>query len=460
MKNVFLVASIMLFSFFFFPLNMGSQTNGNGSPAGSCQKGQIYTDNTTGNFFSCINGTWTAVAPVAAAASNQVTDLFNRATLGSNWVQAIGTWTTTSTGPATSGSGFSVAQYTALGPGDTEDIYAIVPGSAITTGYAGIYLRSSCSAGTCSGYGLVENNSTLFLAKFVGSTTASAGTVTVYNGGGSGDSLVGIVNAFDELELKVTGGLGGGGAQLQAYWNRTQITREAVDTSSPLTGGFPGIATNQTNPVNSVTIRMPAPATAAVNIVVQGDSTCEGAGIFTRWSDFITTGFKNAYVTNACVSTQGLGTVFAAATTGNLNKGLDDGTNVVDPMIVSKAKNIAVLLEGTNDLGPGAVAASTVSGYLSTWIAARHTAGWKYAIVVPVLSRCDTATYDPIVTNYDILLGQNAGGADAIVPLGQALVGRRACLTSVFNADNVHPSQYAASGLIGPAVGATIASLP
>lgn len=459
MKKILPVAALVLLVLFFFPLGIGGQTNGNGSPTGTCGKGHIYTDNNTGNVFGCTNGTWTNLAP-AAAQSNQVTDLFNRAALGTNWNQAIGSWTTTSTGPVTSGSGFSVAQYTALGTADTEDIYAVVPGSSISSGYSGIYLRSSCVAGTCSGYGLMENNATLYLAKFVGSTTASAGTVTVYNGAGSGDNLTGISNAFDELELKVTGGAGSTGVQLQAYWNRTQITREAVDTSSPLFGGYPGIGTNQANSVNSVIIRMPAPPTAAVNIVVHGDSTCEGAGIFTRWSDFITTSLKNTYVTNTCVSGQGLGTVFAAATSGNLNKGTDDGTNVVDPLIVPKAKNIAVLLEGTNDLGPGAVAASTVSGFLTSWITARHAAGWKYAIVVPVLSRCDVASYDPIVTNYDILVGQNAGLADAIVPLGQALVGRRACLTSVFNADNVHPSQYAGSDLIGPGTGNTIMSLP
>lgn len=400
-----------------------------------------------------------AVGTAAPALINQFTDLFNRSSFGSNWNQAIGTWTTSASGPVTTGSGFSVAQYTANGAADSEDVIVTVPGTAITSGYAGIYLRSACSAGMCSGYGFVENTNTLYLAKFVGTTSGGAGTITIYNGGGAGTTIT--ANAFDQLELKVTGGVGGTGAQLQAYWNRTALTFESVDTSTPLTGGFPALLTNGTNSINAFNYIAPAPSTAAINIVVQGESTCEGAGIYTRWSNFIATSLKNAYVTNVCVSTQGLGTVFAAATSGNLNTGLQDGTNVVDPLLISGSKNIAVLAEGTNDLGPGAKSPSTVQGYENTWVAARHAAGWKYAIVVPVLSRCDTASYDPTMTAYDILVQQNAAGADAVVPMQQALIGRGSCNDTItFRADKVHPSQFGATSLIGPNVGATVTSLP
>ncbi|HVI10227.1 MAG TPA: SGNH/GDSL hydrolase family protein [Candidatus Binatia bacterium] len=457
-RKTFLAAIVALF--FSVPAFSQNQiTTGRVTPTGSCaaSANPMYVNLATGTGYLCQNGLYVPILP-SMVLTNSFADYFNRAALGSNWNQAIGTWTTSASGPVTTGSGFSVAQFTQAGAADTEDVRAIVPGAAITLGYAGVWARSTCVSGTCSAYGFVENDMTLYLAKWVGTTSSSGGTVTVYNGSGSGTTIT--ANAYDELELKVTGGKNGTAAQLQAYWNRTALTFEVADSSSPLTGGFPGLITSTTNSVYSFIYNAPAPSTAARNIVVAGDSTCEGAGIYTRWSNFLLTPFKNAYVTNVCVSTQGLGTVFSAATSGNLNTGLQDGVNVVDPLIVPGAINIAVLLEGTNDLGPGTKTPATVQGYEATWVANRHSAGYKYAVVVPVLSRCDTASYDPTVALYDILVNQNAAHADAIVGLTQALVGRGACLTSVFNTDHVHPSEYAASELLGRPTGTTITGLP
>jgi len=263
--------------------------------------------------------------------------------------------------------------------------------------------------------------------------------------------------SVDTINLKVVGNT------LSAYWNRTGATLQYNDNSSPFTTGVPGlIMNNNVAFLDSFTMRNAVvPTGTKVQVVCDGDSITEGAGIFSPWTDYLTfPSGSNPYVTNVAVSGKAMsiglpaGGVNGAGGAGTIETMLATGTSVVDALYVSGIKNVVVICAGTNDLSNGVSVSATYTA-LTTYIANRHAAGWK-VVVMPVLS-CHI--YDTLHQALNTLILANSAGADAVVSLPPSLTATGAYSNTAFFSDGIHPTQSAVITIIAPAVSAAIGTL-
>jgi hypothetical protein len=217
--------------------------------------------------------------------------------------------------------------------------------------------------------------------------------------------------------------------------------------------------------ITSFTSLSPNPATSTTClIVVDGDSTTEGAGVVSPWPDSLTVpNGQQCLVYSVAVDGKGLGTPRpAGGVDGNGNAGtletmISTGTSVIDHLCVSGLTNIIVLGPTVNDIANG-TSASDEYRYLTTYVANRHAASgcnWK-VVVTPALSN---ASHDSVMQTYDGSVAGNMAGADAVVVLPQSLVGNGAYSNATFFQDGVHPTQLSHKTIIAPAESAAIRSL-
>ncbi len=393
--------------------------------------------------------------------ANTFTDYFFRtgSTLGGNYTPYVNNLTVSAGSVTGNTSNWTLAAYIGASTSASANATTIVHPDA--TGFAGTATRIGGTPLTSANYyALVENTTNLFLVKRTGDD--GAGGATQY----AAVSIPVTTTSNDSLNLRSVGNTH------TAYWNRTGAVLQWNDGSAPLTTGLQGPTVDgTTNIINSFTVRN---ATAApgtnVNIVVAGDSVCEGAGVFTPYSDYLTLpGGKIANVTNICIDGSGLsetraatssaGASYGASGAGSIESWVTLGTVAIDPLCVPGAQNVVVFDGGRNDISDGITPTALYAAFI-TFVAARHAnAGcpWK-VVAAPLLSEI---TQDTKNLAYDQLLFANTAGADAIVPYPPSLINANAYLNTLYfqTPGGVHPTQLVHSSVIPPLASNSIASV-
>ena len=381
---------------------------------------------------------------------NQSVDAFNRtgSSLGANWTAYLNNFNITpGSVQGNTVTVLNVAAYTGVTSSPTQTARVSVGSLNAGTDFPGAAVRISGTPGTSVSYYVCDETTTsLLLQKVTGASNASAGTVTTLTSA----AITGV--AGDYIALSVIGNT------LTCARNSSNSILEFNDSSSPLTSGFPGISMggNVATISNFTFVNVGAPAGATKNIVFDGDSIIAANGNGSSNTDpatsFLYVPEVTAYVTNLGVSSKCVGITAAAPGGGNIESMLTTGTSVVDTLFVPGIKNILVIFGGTNDLFFSRTPAQAYAD-LTTYVAARHAAGWK-VIIVPAVSRTATTTpaldaKEAILTS--LILG-NSAGADAVVPLPLSLIGPGASLnTNLFSADQTHLTEMAHIGILARA---------
>ena len=128
----------------------------------------------------------------------------------------------------------------------------------------------------------------------------------------------------------------------------------------------------------------------------------------------------------------------------------------IDPLIAAGQTNVLVLWAGTNDLAAG-TSASTLYSDITSYISARHTAGWK-VVILTITPRNDSAWDSTYETQRGLLntsiLG-NAAGADGVVNLTTIADLLTTTNTTYFLSDQLHLTSTG-YGIVAAAVDAVI----
>jgi hypothetical protein len=285
---------------------------------------------------------------------NLFVDMFNRsrANLGANYTNYInGLVPGSGAATGTNSSFYNAAALTGVSSVATQDL--TVQCTPAATGYCGVGVRFTQAGGP-----------PVHVIAQIGVTTT----------------------ANDTINLRIVG------QPLTCYWDRFTVPPGAAlqANDGTYTSGSPGIIVDgSTATITSFTVNNPAAASGVTaNVVIDGDSTAEGAAISSPWSDYLTFSRQKVNVTNVAVDGKGLGTArtIGPPGSGTIETMLSTGTSVVDTLCVSGIPNIVILLGGSNDISDGK-SASTTYGYLTTYVTNRHAAAcnWK-VVVVPVLA--------------------------------------------------------------------------
>lgn len=386
-----------------------------------------------------IIGTSGAINPVLI---NQTVDVFNRtgSGLGANWTAWLNNLNTTpGAAIGTSASFYSLAAYTGVSTVPTQTCRVSMNTLNSTTDSMGCALRIQGTPTTSvSFYYCTESTTALGIGKVTGAANANNGTGVSLTStaitGVPGDAVVfTIVGNTMTCTRYSTGGV--------------STALETNDNSSPLTTGLPGIMQfGNVATYGSFTLTNPTlPSGAQENIVFDGDSIIAANGNGNPGTDpatsFLSISITNAYVVNLGVGSKCVGVTTAMAP-GSVESMLTTGTSVVDPLYVPGIKNIVVLaMAGGNDIQLQARTPAQVYTDITTYVTARHAAGWK-VIIAPVLSRLATTTpaTDQKIAILNSLISANAAAADAVITLPTSLTGMgTSSNTLLFNADQVHP---------------------
>jgi len=394
-----------------------------------------------------------------AAQPNLSLDVFQRSSLGGNWTTYLNGWTPNSGaahGTTTSGSGFNLVAWNAGTTAvPTQTVKVIINTLNGTTDFIGPAVRISGTPTTSvSFYECTEDTTTMFLVKATGTSNSSGGTTTTLQSA----AITGA--AGDSLTLQIVG------QTLSCFHNNesggTPKILQYNDASSPLTTGLPGIfQVNNTATIRSFTFANPAaPAGCNLNIIADGDSITFGYAITAAYTDSLfVTNRTVPCVANIGVVGKALGITEPTGGGTNVESGLTTGTSVVDTLFVPGIENIVVAFYGTNDMETGSRTAAQMNTDATSYITARHTAGFK-VVLVPVLSNGNSSgAFDTVMQNYDQLI-QSGTGADVVAAFPPSLIGTRAYVNSaVFQSGGIHPTDFGATSLIAPAVSAAISSL-
>ena len=338
----------------------------------------------------------------------------------------------------------NISVYTGITNSVTQRSTVTISALNGTTDFIGPVVRVNGTAHTSfSYYSCVENSTTLLLQKVTGQNDAGSGIAT--------QLAVRTITAAagDTIDLRIVGNT------VTCYWNRTGTpTLEYADSSSPLTTGNPGIEQlGSTATLSSFYLRNPiAPTGTTLNIICDGDSLTEGAGVFSPYTDYLYVNSVAPFVANVAVDGKGLGTGLPATDGGTIETMLATGTTVVDPLLVTGATNVVIILGGTNDVANG-VSPTAVYGYLQTYIANRRGAGWK-VVVFPLPSH--TGVTDTPMQAYNKLVIANTAGADAVATLPQSIIGTHSYSNTILFVDGIHMTQFALTSILAPAVSAAI----
>lgn len=383
--------------------------------------------------------------------TNTSLDVFDRtgANLGANWTDYANSWVPNSgSAHGTTAAQWNISAYTGVTSVATQSSRIVVLTLNGTTDGVGAAVRIGGTAHTnASAYICYETSTQLALAKLT-AVTDSAATFTSLN---TAVTITGAVG--DTIELSVVGNT------LTCNRNNWANMVQANDASSPLTTGSPGVVQNNnvatessfilTNPV--------LPAGADANIVFDGDSITGGFGIAMPWSSVVSYGAAtNPYGANLGVSGKGLNFARAITGDGSMESMITTLPTAVNPLYVSGKKNILVIWACTNDLAAGGRTAAQCYTDLQSYVSTAHTQGWK-VVVVPLLSENGS---DTKMQAFNELLFSNSSFADAVVSLPKALTATQSYTnTTLFQADGIHPTQFAASSIIAPAISTAIGKL-
>jgi len=398
--------------------------------------------------------------PSAGGANNPVlipsfTDYFNRASLGANYTVYLNGWTVSSGTATGTTAHLNVAAYTGASSVATQTSRVTIPALNGTNDFPGAAVRITGTPGsTASYYVCDEDSTTLFLQKVVNATPTTNGTLTNLA------SVAISAQVGDVLTLSVVGNT------LNCSRNSTNPILQVNDSSSPLTTGAPGISTSGTvATLNSFTfLTASAPGAAATNIVGVGDSELaangNGSNLTDPFTSFLYLPSTNAYVVNLGEQFQCLGVSCSAATSGSIESMLSIGTSVVDTLFIPGIKNIVVLWGGTNDIAIASRTPAQVYTDMTTFVTARHAAGWKVAVIPPLSRQCTTS---PATDNKEqqlaTLVNANTAGADAVVVLPLSLINTCASTnTNFFSSDQIHLTQIAHVEVVARAVSAALSN--
>jgi hypothetical protein len=180
-----------------------------------------------------------------------------------------------------------------------------------------------------------------------------------------------------------------------------------------------------------------------INIVCDGDSITSGVGVTTPWPSSIslTEAFQ---VFNRAIPSELLSTMLTNAPTN------------IDPLLRANMTNICVIFGGTNDFALSGDSVATVEGHLSSYISARHSAGWK-VVSVPMVDRGGVTTQK---NSYNSWMAGLPSSLDAFVALPMTLTADGQCTDlTYFQSDNIHPNQTSDTSIIAPDVSSTIETL-
>jgi chitobiase/beta-hexosaminidase-like protein len=392
-------------------------------------------------------------SPVAVSSStsfsNTVVDTFQRTagTLGPNWTNLLNGFAAANNARGTvafAGTKTNLASY--IGTFTSDQSSTIVVGSYNgTTDSVGAAVAIQGSAGSYSWYEVIVNTANIVLRKVVGSTATTLGTITILQSqswSGQAGDVITLSKVGNDLLVNANGIIGAIIA--------TPI-RQADAT--PLIGGSPGIV--QYN--NVATFASFSGLTEAVignsqrSLVIQGDSISVGQFTNPTWAQSLVLNSTLWSVANVAVGTQGLNEV-----NSNVLSMTTIAPTSVDPLFnAALNSNVVVIWGGTNDIALGGSTAAQVYSALQTYVAARLAVGFK-VVVVPMLSR---VTIDATVQTFNALLAATPLG-NAVVTLPSTLVGTGAYASTMYFVDGVHPTQFAATTIIAPAISAAINGLP
>jgi hypothetical protein len=385
---------------------------------------------------------------------NQTTDAFNRSgAMGANWTSYLN-GITVSAGAiqGTTASLENLSAYTGVSSSATQMASATIVTLNGTTDAGGPAVRISGTPTTSvSFYNCTENSTTLTLQKVVGASNAAFGTLTTL----ASTAITGAVG--DWIALSVNGNT------LSCARNGLTPILQVNDSTSPLTTGSPGVYefNNVATLGSFIVTNVGALAGANLNVVFDGDSlisnTAAPADVDPPLS-YIYLAKSPAYVTNAAVGAKCLGIGCPAVNSGTVESMLATGTTVIDPLFVPGITNVLVFFGGGNDLDGGGRTPAQVYADLTTYVAARHAAGWK-VVVATLVSRKATSSpaVDLKITLYDSLVKANTAGADYVIVHPNWLIGLGASVnTTMFNADQTHLTQFAQTSIMAPAYSAAI----
>ncbi len=388
------------------------------------------------------------------ALQNQVNDVFQRtgANLGTSFTNYINGWipnSGSSHGTDTSPSHLNVVAYTGQNTVASQRSEVVINSISGTSDYIGAAVSiSGTPASSVSMYSCNEgiSDAHLYLSKYTGISNTSQGTGTTLATAATITPAVG-----DDIVLSRIGNT--------LYCYRNGAFALAGNDASPLPAGYAGMdQAGGTNSISSFTFTNPvAAASCNVNIVADGDSITYGDGIPSPYTDAIyTTEGTVPCIANLGASYKGVGAATALpGSGGNVESMLTTGTSVVDPLYVGGIKNIDVIWGCTNDIALDSRTPAQCTADLTSYIAARHAAGWK-VVLVQALSR---GTNDTLMQYLNSLTASGTG-ADEVVTLNHALTGTGAYANLTFFQNNqVHPTQFAQSSLIAPAISAGINAL-
>ena len=409
----------------------------------------ISPSNGTGNVTINASGS----LPVRALL-NQVNDVFQRtgASLGTGYTNYINGWTPnggSSHGTDSSASHFNIVAYTGQTTVASQHSEVVINSISGTSDYIGAAVSISGTPTTSvSMYSCNEGvaDAHLYLSRYTGISNTSQGTGTTLATAAAITPAVG-----DDIVLSRIGNT--------LYCYRNGAFALAGNDTSPLPAGYAGMdQAGDTNTISSFTFTNPvAAASCNVNIVADGDSITYGDGIPSPYTDAIyTTEGTVPCIANLGASYKGVGAATALPSSGgNVESMLTTGTSVVDPLFVGGIKNIDVIWGCTNDIALDSRTPAQCNTDLTSYITARHAAGWK-VVLVQTLSRGTTDTLMQYLNN----LTASGTGADEVVTLNHALTGTGAYANlTLFQSNQVHPTQFAQSSLIAPAISAAINAL-
>lgn len=385
-----------------------------------------------------------AVAIDSGSYTNSVVDLFQRtaANLGANWTNALNGFAASNkaAGTSSSSSAFNLAYYSGMAFTSNQSstiVVGAIDGTANSNLGAAVRIQQGTSgAGFFSWYVALFTNAELFIYKIVNATASTAGTATPLF------SVLQTVSAGDIITLTAIGNT------LTLTYNNRNTLYQFVDSSSPLTGGSPGIHQE----LNVASIAQWTGVSEAVlggstaSLVCDGDSIDAGFGLVTPWESSLALAPGLWSIANIGVPKQTLTTCASQAAAS------------VDALYNRTLRNVCFIWAGGNDMDPAGLDLTPAQVYaiLQSYVAARQAVGWT-VVVSPMLSNINI---DAQVQVFNALLAAHPLG-NAVVVLPATLTGLGSYSnTTYFQSDGIHPSQFSATTIIAPAISIAVNSTP
>lgn len=388
------------------------------------------------------------------ASPSNLTDTFDRSSLGSNYSNLINA-VTVSSGAATgtAAANYSIAGYT--GTSSTAVQHAIYVVSSLGDGNSAqgpALLISGTAHSAISLYVCEDVSNVLGIAKITAISDSSNGSATLLG-------VTAITSAIgDIIDFSYVDGT------LSCTWNPYSTSAVGVQvTDNSLTTGTPGFLLFNTGAQSSgFTLNNPpnrATPTCDANIIADGDSVTmlggPASGDYVQ-SGVIVKGSLKPCISDVAVPGKCMGVSCATGSSvGNILSMVTTAATTVDPFFVAGVSNYVVIWGCTNDIALASQTPAQCYTNMTTYIAARHAAGWK-VIAVPPLSRTG---FDNLEADLRLLVMANTAGADAVVQLPYSIASLGAFRNSLlFVSGGIHPTMLGNS-IIKDAISAAINSL-